>query len=59
MFHIVLLWSRSPQRHVQNVLACDIEVTPKESAEIWEVINGFEVKGDRYFGDDKAMRVWG
>ncbi|KAF7790280.1 hypothetical protein EIP86_001234 [Pleurotus ostreatoroseus] len=56
---IPLPGSSSPQRHVQNVLAGDVEITPEESAKIWEVVNGFKVKGDRYFGDDKALRLWG
>ena len=47
-------------RTVQNTYAGDMELTKSELDEIWGIIDGFEVKGDRYFGaDPKAMFLWG
>ena len=38
----------------------DVELTEAEKAEIWKLIDEFEVKGDRYYGmDPKAMHLWG
>ena len=51
---------RKASRTVQNVYAADVELTKAELDEIWGIINGYEVKGDRYFGaDPKAMHLWG
>lgn len=48
------------KRTLENTSAADHELTEEEKAEIWQLVNGFEVKGDRYFGlDPKAMNLWG
>ena len=48
------------KRTLENISAGDIELSESDKAEVWKVINEFEVKGDRYFGaDPKAMHLWG
>jgi hypothetical protein len=34
-------------------------LTSEEASEITAAVNSFDVKGDRYFGDDKALHLWG
>ena len=50
----------NPERHAQNVLAGDITLTDAEARQVWDIVDRFEVRGDRYFGGDPgAMRLWG
>jgi len=52
--------SSHAKRTAENTSAGDIELTEEEKKEIWDVINGHEVKGDRYFGTDpKTVLLWG
>lgn len=51
---------RNAKRTIQNTYAADVQLTKGELEEIWGIIDGYEVKGDRYFGaDPKAMHLWG
>ena len=48
------------ERTLENTVAGDYELTEEEKAEIWKLVDGFEVKGDRYFGmDPKTSNLWG
>ncbi|KIP02541.1 hypothetical protein PHLGIDRAFT_291020 [Phlebiopsis gigantea 11061_1 CR5-6] len=52
--------SSSAMRTLENTYAADEYFAPEELAEIWKIIDEYEVKGDRYFGlDPKAMNLWG
>ena len=51
---------RNAKRTIQNSYAADVELTQAELGEIWGIIDGYEVQGDRYFGGDpKTMHLWG
>ena len=51
---------RHAKRTLENTYAADEPLTPEELAELWKIIDTFEVKGDRYFGaDPKVINLWG
>jgi pyridoxine 4-dehydrogenase len=47
------------KRTIENTSATDIELTEAEKAEVWKLIDEFEVKGDRYYGSDAGAHLWG
>lgn len=54
------LLASNAARVIENTRAGDIKLTEEESSQAWDIINNYEVKGDRYFGaDPKAMHLWG
>ncbi|EKM55534.1 uncharacterized protein PHACADRAFT_256231 [Phanerochaete carnosa HHB-10118-sp] len=57
---IALPGSSNAKRTLENTYSADTKLTQGESDAIWEVINSYEVKGDRYYGaDPKTMHLWG
>lgn len=50
---------RNAKRTLENTYSADTKLTQEELDAIWEIINSYEVKGDRYHGDPKAMHLWG
>jgi pyridoxine 4-dehydrogenase len=50
---------RQAKRTLENVSAGNIELSAEDLKEIDEILAIYEVKGDRYYGDDKAMMLWG
>jgi len=46
-------------RTLENLGASEIKLSAEELKEIHEILANHEVKGDRYFGDDKAAMLWG
>lgn len=59
--HVIPLpGSSNAARVIENTRAADIKLTEEESSQVWDIINSYEVKGDRYYGaDPKAMHLWG
>ncbi|KAI0690056.1 aldo/keto reductase [Cytidiella melzeri] len=56
---IPLAGSSHAKRTTENTLAGDIELSEEEKKEIWDIVNGHEVKGDRYHGGpSEAMHLW-
>ncbi|KAF5325869.1 hypothetical protein D9611_000977 [Ephemerocybe angulata] len=51
--------SSKASRALENLEAGDIKLSDKDFAETTRIIDEFEVKGDRYYGDDKAAHLWG
>jgi len=47
------------KRTLENLGASDAKISAEELKEIHEILVNHEVKGDRYFGDDKAAMLWG
>jgi hypothetical protein len=47
------------KRTLENLGASDVKLSAEELKEIHEILVNHEVKGDRYFGDDKAAMLWG
>jgi len=48
------------KRTLENLGAGNIDMTPEDIAEINDVIENNEVRGDRAFGiGDKAAHLWG
>ncbi|KAF6749800.1 aldo/keto reductase [Ephemerocybe angulata] len=57
---IPLPGSSKASRTLENLEAGDIKLSAKDFEEITKFIDDFEVKGDRYFGqDDKEAHLWG
>ncbi|EKM55536.1 uncharacterized protein PHACADRAFT_184323 [Phanerochaete carnosa HHB-10118-sp] len=56
---IPLPGSSHVKRTLENTYSADAELTKEELDAIWEIINSYEVKGDRYFGAEQAMHLWG
>lgn len=56
---IPLPGSSNAKRTIENTYSADTKLTQEEQDAIWEIINSYEVKGDRYHGDPKAMFLWG
>ncbi|EKM49574.1 uncharacterized protein PHACADRAFT_106317 [Phanerochaete carnosa HHB-10118-sp] len=57
---IPLPGSSHVKRTLENTYSADAKLTKEESDAVWEIINNYEVKGDRYHGaDPKASRLWG
>ncbi len=51
---------RHPNRTIENTLAGDVELSEEEKAVVWDIVNHFDVKGDRSFGRPAAeLRLWG
>lgn len=52
---------RRATRTIENTAAADVKLSEEESKEVWNVVNTYEVKGNRYFDglDPKAMHLWG
>lgn len=51
---------RKAPRTIENSHGADVKLSAEETAEIWKLIDSFEIKGDRYYGmDPKAMHLWG
>ncbi len=47
-------------RTLENLAGGNVELTAEEKTEIQALVNEFEVKGDRYAGQDaKALHLWG
>jgi len=58
--HVIPLPGSSQcKRTLENLGASDIKLSAEELKEIHEILVNHEVKGDRYFGDDKAAMLWG
>ncbi|KIM87333.1 hypothetical protein PILCRDRAFT_3825 [Piloderma croceum F 1598] len=58
--HVIPLHGSSQcKRTLENLGASDIKLSAEELKEIHEILVNHEVKGDRYFGDDKAAMLWG
>ena len=56
----MLILSRHPKRTAENTLVADILLTDGERQEVWDIVNAFETKGDRYFGAaPEVARLWG
>ncbi|GJE88503.1 aldo/keto reductase [Phanerochaete sordida] len=52
--------SRNAKRTIKNAYSADTKVTKEDSDAIWQIINNYEVKGDRYFGvGPQAVHLWG
>ncbi|KAH9842659.1 aldo/keto reductase [Rhodofomes roseus] len=49
----------SKKRTLENLAGGDVVLTEAELAEVAEVMEKYPVQGDRYFGDDEAMGLWG
>ena len=48
------------KRTLENVQGGDIKLSQEEQTEIQNIIDKFEVKGDRYGGQDpKVLHLWG
>jgi len=47
------------KRTLENYGAGDVKLTPEEVAELDHLVDNFEAKGDRYFGNDRAALLWG
>ncbi|KAI0818942.1 aldo/keto reductase [Irpex lacteus] len=57
---IPLPGSSHPTRTIENTLAGDVELSEEEKAVVWDIVNHFDVKGDRSFGRPAAeLRLWG
>lgn len=55
-----IMMSSNAKRTLENVQGSDVKLTPEEKTEIQDIINKFEVKGDRYTGQDsKVLHLWG
>lgn len=47
-------------RTLENLAGGSVELEPEEKAEIDKLVEEFEVKGDRYGGQDpKTLHLWG
>jgi len=58
--HVIPLPGSSQyKRTLENLGASDIKLSAEELTEIHEIQVNHEVKGDRYFGNDKAAMLWG
>ncbi|PCH38101.1 aldo/keto reductase [Wolfiporia cocos MD-104 SS10] len=58
--HVIPLpGSSTKKRTLENLSAGEIVLTDTEKAEIGKILTDYEVKGDRYFGDDAMAYVWG
>ena len=52
--------NRHKTRTLENLTGGNVQLTLEEKAEIDQVVNDFEAKGDRYGGQDpKAIHLWG
>jgi pyridoxine 4-dehydrogenase len=47
------------QRTFENYKAAEVHLSTEEIAELDNLVEGFEAKGDRYFGDNEAVFLWG
>ncbi|KAK7693340.1 hypothetical protein QCA50_002908 [Cerrena zonata] len=57
---IPLPGSSNAKRTLENVKGGNIKLTEEEQAEIQDIIDKFEVKGDRFGGQDpKVLHLWG
>lgn len=57
---IPIAGSSNAKRVIENAHSADTELTKEEKDAIWEIINTYEVKGDRYFGvGPEAVHLWG
>ena len=57
---IHLYGKRHKARTLENLSGGNVQLTSEEKAEIDQVVDEFEVKGDRYGGQDpKAIHLWG
>jgi pyridoxine 4-dehydrogenase len=50
---------RHAKRTLENVSAGNIDLSAEDLKAIDEILATYEVTGDRYFGDDKAIMLWG
>ena len=50
---------RQVKRTIENLGAGDVTLSMEEVKEINDIIAAHEVKGDRYFGNDRAALLWG
>jgi len=58
--HVIPLpGSSHAKRTLENFGAGDVELSVEELKEIGEIMAAHEVKGDRYFGNDRAILLWG
>jgi len=58
--HVIPLpGSSRAKRTIENLAAADVELSAEDLKEISEIMATHEVKGDRYFGNDKAILLWG
>ena len=46
-------------RTVENMKGGEIDLLREETEQINGLVNEFNVKGDRYFGNDEAAHLWG
>ncbi|KAI0086338.1 aldo/keto reductase [Irpex rosettiformis] len=55
-----LAGSSHPKRTIENALAGDIELSEEEKKQVWDIIDTFGFKGDRYDGrPPEQLRLWG
>ncbi|KZT67695.1 Aldo/keto reductase [Daedalea quercina L-15889] len=49
----------SKKRTLENLAGGDVVLTKEDLKDIDEVVEKYPVKGDRYFGDDNRLLLWG
>jgi len=58
--HVIPLpGSSQAQRTLENLAAANIQLSAEELKEIDRIMANHEVKGDRYYGNDQAVLLWG
>lgn len=54
------MYFSNAKRTLENLQGGGIKLTPEEKEEIQGIIDKFEVKGDRYNGQDNSvLHLWG
>ena len=50
---------RRPSRTLENLQAGDIKLSDEVLAEVNKIVETFEIRGDRYHGNDEQAHLWG
>jgi len=58
--HVIPLpGSSHSKRTLENLRAGDVTLSDEEQKDISDILATYEVKGGRYFGNDRALLLWG